>query len=482
MSSSSVALRVGAQRPRLQHLPPGQLSSAGQDAVDFAADCGLILDDWQAWCLDKMLGEDEFGRWVASVVLLILPRQNGKNAVLEALELYAFYVLDEKRILHTAHLAKTAADHMQRMVALVRGNSELDAITHFYWANGKEALQRKDTGARLEFITRGRKTARGGSPNRIVFDEALFLTDEQVQSILPAMSAQSLGADAPQMIYTSSAPLLESSVLHRLRRRGIAGDAGRMFYAEWGCEVGTDLRDRDAWYSANPGMGIRIAEDWVAENELTTMSAEAFAIERLGIVPADDGGSTILPGWEACRVERSEFDARPTHVAVAVGPAGQWAAVVAVGKRVDNTPYVEVIRREAGTAWVAGEALRAHTATGNPVAVDPKSPTAGIIPELAAAGIKLTETSTADYVGACAALQVDVGNGRLAHFGDQALDAAVVGADIRPVGESWAWSQRASTIDITPLVAATLALWASRTAAPAKLTHSASAFVSLDDY
>jgi hypothetical protein len=215
-------------------------------------------------------------------------------------------------------------------------------------------------------------------------------------------------------------------------------------------------------------MGIRIAEDWVAENELTTMSAEAFAIERLGIVPADDGGSTILPGWEACRVERSEFDARPTHVAVAVGPAGQWAAIVAVGKRVDGTPYVEVIRREAGTAWVAAEAQRAHTATGSPVAVDPKSPTAGIIPELAAAGIKLTETSTADYVGACAALQVDVGNGRLAHFGDQALDAAVVGADIRPVGESWAWSQRASTVDITPLVAATLALWASRTAAPAQ--------------
>lgn len=455
-------LRVGAQRPRLQHLPPGQVSSAGQDAVDFAASCGLILDDWQAWCLDKMLGEDQAHRLVASIVLLILPRQNGKNAVLEALELYAFYVLDEPRILHTAHLAKTAADHMQRMVSLVRANPELDEITHTYFANGKEALQRRDTGARLEFITRGRKTARGGSPSRIVFDEALFLTDEQIQSILPAMSAQSMRADAPQMIYTSSAPLPESAVLHRVRRRGMAGDAGRMFYAEWSCEAGTDIRDRDAWYACNPGMGIRIAEDWVAENELTTMSTDAFAVERLGIVVADDGIATNLPGWDTCRASRSPLDLTPTSIGVAVGPGGQWASLVVAGTTADGAPYLEVIRREPGTAWVVGEAAKAHAALGVPVTVDPKSPTTAVLDDLRRAGVALTEVSTADYVSGCAALQADVANGRLRHFGDAPLDAAVVGADVRTVGESWAWSQRASTVDITPLVAATLALWAWR--------------------
>jgi len=229
-----------AQRPRLSSLPPGQVSSAGQDAVDFAASCGLVLDDWQSWCLDKMLGEDADGRTLATTAPLILPRQNGKNAVLEALELYAFYVLDEPRILHTAHLAKTAADHMQRMVALVRSNPDLDGVTHCYFANGKKALQRTDTGARLKFITRGRKTARGGSPTRVVFDEALFLLDEQVQSILPAMSAQSMRADPPQLIYTSSGPLPESVVLHRLRRQGMSGESPRMFFAEWSVEVGTD--------------------------------------------------------------------------------------------------------------------------------------------------------------------------------------------------------------------------------------------------
>lgn len=459
--------RVGAQRPRLQHLPPGQVSSAGIDAVHFAASCGLVLDDWQAWCLDKMLGEDETGRALARTVLLLLPRQNGKNAVLEALELYAFYVLDEPRILHSAHLAKTAADHMLRMVALVRSNPELDEITHPYFANGKEALQRRDTGARLEFITRGRKTARGGSPSRVIFDEALFLTDEQVQAMLPALSAQSMRADPPQLVYTSSAPLPESTVLHRLRRMGMAGSSPSLFFAEWSCEIGVDLRDRDAWYSANPGLGIRISEEFVADVELAQMSPEAFAVERLGVVLSDDGAQTHLPGWEACRAERSKMDRPPTSIAVAVGPGGQWSSVAVAGECADGVPFVEVVRREPGTAWLAAELLAGHTAIGVPVVVDTRSPTTGVIDELQRAGVQLTEVTTVDYLRGCAALQDDVANGRLRHFGDQALDAAVVGADIRAVGEAWAWSQKASTVDVTPLIAATLALQARRAATPA---------------
>lgn len=480
MSSSSVVQRVGAQRPRLQHLPPGQVSSSGADAVEFAATCGLFLDDWQQWCLDKMLGEDAAGRSLARTVLLLLPRQNGKNAVLEALELYAFYVLDEPRILHSAHLQKTSADHMLRMVSLIRGNPDLDAITHPYFANGKEALQRRDTGARLEFITRGRKTARGGSPTRVVFDEALFLTDEQVQAMLPSLSAQSMRSDPPQLIYTSSAPLPESIVLHRLRRTGMAGEADTMFYAEWGAEVGVDIRDRDAWYATNPGLGIRISEDWVADVELAQMAPESFAVERLGVVITDDGLHTQLPGWEACRATRSPLDQRPTVVALAVGTAGQWAAVVVAGQSADGYPYVELVRREPGTAWIVDECRRACEALGTPLVVDPKSPTAAVLDQLQRAGVPFHEVSSSEYVRACAALQADVANQAVHHFGDQALDAAVVGADIRTVGEAWVWSQRASTVDISPLMAATLALGAWRR--PADDTTHVTPYVDLDDY
>ena len=97
-------MRRGEQRPRLSCLPQGAVSSAGEEAAEFAETCGLVLDPWQRWCLDQMLSERADGAWAATLVLLLLPRQNGKNSVLEALELAALYLFDEPRIIHTAHL------------------------------------------------------------------------------------------------------------------------------------------------------------------------------------------------------------------------------------------------------------------------------------------------------------------------------------------------------------------------------------------
>jgi phage terminase large subunit-like protein len=456
-------VRVGVQRPRLQHLPAGKVSSAGQEAVDLAESCGLFLDDWQQWCLDNMLAERRDGRWCASQAVLILPRQNGKNAVLEALELAALYLFDDRVILHTAHLADTAAKHMQRMVGLISANPELDAITHPYFSNGKERIVRTDNGAQIEFVTRGRKTRRGASPQRVIFDEALFLTDEQIQAILPGMSAQSLNAEgAPQMVYTSSAPLPESTVLHRVRRRGMAGKSPSMFFAEWSCEEGVDPNDRDGWYGANPGMGIRISPEWVEDNELTTMSPEAFLVERLGVVASPDAvQSSVFPSgaWEACSDPRSKVSG-PVRLALAVGPDLSWSAFAVAGRRADGLAHVEVTEHAPGTGWVVASAKAATAALGVPLAVLPKSPAAGLLEPLQRAGVPVVELSPATYAKACGLLQHAVVNAELRHINQPPLNAAVVGADVRPVGESWVWDQRAATVDITPLVAVTVAVGA----------------------
>jgi hypothetical protein len=50
------------------------------------------------------------------------------------------------------------------------------------------------------------------------------------------------------------------------------------------------------------------------------------------------------------------------------------------------------------------------------------------------------------------------------HLGTPELVTALAGAVKRPLGESWAWSRKNSTADISPLVAVTLAYgaWAAR--------------------
>ena len=89
--------------PRLSHLPRRAVASAGDDAIEFAESIGwsveagrgfYVLDEWQKYCIRGILSEDENARLCAFLVLLIVPRQNGKGAVLEVVELYALFVLE----------------------------------------------------------------------------------------------------------------------------------------------------------------------------------------------------------------------------------------------------------------------------------------------------------------------------------------------------------------------------------------------------
>ena len=69
---------LGDQRPRLESFPPADDWSEGEDAVELAADAGLLLDDWQQYVLRQALATRR-GKWAAFEVGLILARQNGKG-------------------------------------------------------------------------------------------------------------------------------------------------------------------------------------------------------------------------------------------------------------------------------------------------------------------------------------------------------------------------------------------------------------------
>ena len=473
MSSPSNERRVGSQLPRLFLIPDGRVSSAAEEAIALAASCGLHLDPWQAWCLDHMLAEDATGAWLVEIILLLLPRQNGKNAVLEALELAGIFLFGEELIIHSAHLNDTAATHMGRLKGLVAANPELDRITKFYDANGKERMLRKDTGQEIRFITRGQKTLRGGSPRRIVFDEALYLTDDQVQAIVPSLSAQSLSdAGPPQMIYTSSAPLPSSRVLHRVRNKALKGDARRLFHAEWGCELGVDPDDRDAWYASNPGMGIRISERWVEDNEVGILTDDGFLIERLGVVfpePDDNAAKPAkLPAdkWAATVTNTPPpLTAGDIALAFDVAKDGAWTSIAIAGGDIRNA-YVELIEHEPGTGWLPARLVEL-VKKWRPIAVGYN----GAGPAGAQGSAVLTAFREArlpadllhpmtaqDYKAACGGLYTAVVEGTVRRLAGQGPpDDAAADATDRPLGDAWAWDRRNETVPISPLVAVTIA-------------------------
>ncbi len=453
--STNVAL-VGSQRPTLLHLPEGH-GGAGREAIDLGREVGIYLDEWQEFVVEGCLLERPDHRWAATETGCEVPRQNGKNVIEEVIELAGLVLFKERLVAHSAHLFPTATEHFLRMRQLCEDNRLLaDLVDDIYTANGKEAIVLRG-GGRLKFFARQRGGGRGFTGDRMVFDEAFSLDAGAVGAMIPALSARSMEIPGPQIHYFSSAAHANSPVLHSVRTRAQNGGA-RLAYFGWLNEPGTDKTDREAWYRVNPGLGVRISEEFV-ETELAAMTSEEFERERLGIPSAPDNSAGVFgPGvWPVLKDEGSQPDG-PVIIALDVSPNFEFASFALAGTRSDGLTHAELVDRRAGTAWVVARAQALCERYG-PLIVDPRGPVSGLLDDLKAAGVELVELADGDFPKACAALQKDVLDGTYRHLGQAPLDAAVAGAQIRPSGDAWRWSRSSSYVDISPLVAVTVAFW-----------------------
>lgn len=451
---------LGAQRPAFSSLPQFD-TSAGREAVEFAASAGLFLDDWQAYVLEQSLGERSNGKWAASEVGLIVPRQNGKGAILEARELAGLFLFGEKLILHSAHEFKTAQEGFRRLRFLIENTDSLrKRVAKIVTSHGDEGIEltKPAGGGRLRFVARSRGSGRGFSGDCVILDEAYNLADAAMDALMPTLSAR----PNPQIIYTSSAPLLDSTVLRRLCLRGRAGQDTALAYFEWCSAAGLQPNDPEAWAQANPALGIRLDPEFV-EREFAALSPEGFRRERLGIWEEHER-SAILPGWSALADPSSEIPPRSALTfALDVAPSRAMSAIAVAGARSDGRTHVEIVDRRPETYWILDRFRALRDRWGRiRVVVDPRSAAGSLIEPLKVEpGIEVVETSPREVAEAAGrffdACSTTVAS--LRHLNDPVLNAAVDAAITRPLGDAWAWDRRKPTEDITPLVAATLAFW-----------------------
>lgn len=463
MSSGLDALR-GSQQPTFQTRPPAT-GSSGADAVELAASAGLHLDDWQRHAVEVILAERPDRKWAAFEVGVIVPRQNGKGAILEAVELASLFLLGEQLVIHSAHEFKTAAEAFLRIKSLIESTPDLlRQVRRFRTAHGDESVEMND-GRRLRFLARSRGSARGFSADRLVLDECYDLPPVAMAAMLPTLSA----VPNPQIIYTTSTPpVVDDKSLHirRARARAHSDDPGRLAWLEWCAEADDDQADPQTWARTNPGLGIRIPAEFVA-NQLAA-EPDSFGVERLGIWPADGDEGRLIGAelWDAAIDALSE-PLDPVAMAVDVTPDRRFSSVAVAGFRADGLAHVEVVEHRPGVAWVV-DWVRSRHATLSPsaVVIDPAGPAGSLIVDLEAAGVRVTQTTPRDMAQACGNFYDAVTEGSLRHRGQPILTAAVAMADTRPLSDAWAWSRR-SKADISPLVAATLALSAARQPAAA---------------
>lgn len=443
------------QTPRVLSLPLGVVSSAGGEAAELSAGCGLLLDEWQCGWLDGAMGERADGSWAAADVAAIASRQNGKNGVVEARELFGLTILGEW-IIHTSHLFTTTKESYNRLLGLIEADADVRNCLVYNVASPASGYEmRFRGGGRIKFIARSRTSGRGLTGDLLVFDEAQDLSDDALGALLPTISAR----PNAQTWYLGSAPGPDSTVFHRIRQRGRAGGEPRLAYFEYSADPDADLDDRGAWAQANPAFGDRITEEAV-EAERGSMSDEMFARERLSISPDIQPGGGVISAadWAGCTEPAAQL-AAPYAFAYDVSLDHGWASI-AVCCVVNGRPHVEVVAHEPGTDWVPRRLAQLH-ADWHPLVVvgNPAGPGGAMLPKVQDAGLEVETVTGQQYAAACGLFLEEVLARRLRHLDDPLLTAAVGSGAKRPLGDAWAWSQRQSTADITPLTAATLALW-----------------------
>lgn len=461
------------QMPRVMHVP-SYSSSSGAEAVELAALAGLKLDPWESLVLEHALGELPDGRWAAAEVGLCVPRQNGKNVILEARELAALFLLDEPLVIHSAQHFKTSKEHFLRLLGLIEATPDLERrVRRVIRSHGEEGIELRD-GSRILFVARTKSSGRGFTAPLVIFDEAMFVAEASVGALVPTQSAMHnrqrwyTGSAVDQLVHA------EGVVFARVRDRALRGDDDRLAYFEWSIDHerpehvdDETAASEDAWAQANPGYGIRISSEAI-EDELRALDPRTFAVERLGVGdwpdPSPDVSSVIpLERWAALVDETSEL-ADPVCFAFDVAPDRATAAIAAAGRRSDGLFHVEIIEHRRGTGWLAPELGRLH-AKWTPLAVmfDAVGPASALEHRCEECGFSPEAVSAADHARACGLLVDSVDEEQLRHLGSQELLAALKGATRRALGDAWAWSRKNSSIDICPLVAATLALWGTST-------------------
>lgn len=445
---------------------PAGITSTGWPSVrDKCGELGVSFDSWQDGAGRLILAKRADGQYAASIggVVISIPRQVGKTFLILAI-IFALCLLHPGlTVLWTSHHERTTGETFgkvqgfaaRRKVAPHVQQVLIDAMTVKF-----------KNGSRIMFGARERGFGRGFDNVDIeVFDEAQILTDKALDDMIPAMNTAA--NPLPLFMGTPPKPTDPAEVFTRKRAEALAGDDEDTAYIELSADRGCNPLDRKQWAKANASYPHRTPESAMLRMK-KQLTPESFLREGLGIWD-DEAHTGAIPNWADLRYVDGETVGIGSSLAwaLAVSPielGPQWASIGKAGVTAGGFLHVEWVEHRKGTRWIVPTCKQHYDANGNvPLRVRRNGPEGAFIPDLLAAGVQVVEVSGVEEAQATgafiAASSAEEQPPTLRHLGQPSLDKAVGFAALRTGPDGAAkWESRKASIEITPLVAVTIAL------------------------
>ena len=449
---------------------PAGIVSTGWPAVDQkCAALGVRFRWWQPDIGRLILAKRADGKYAATIggTGLSIPRQVGKTFLVGAIVFALCLLRPGLTVIWTAHRLRTAEETFGKMQAFARRAKIKPHVLKVLRGSGEEEIQFRN-GSRILFGARERGFGRGfDEVDVVIYDEAQILGENALDDIIPAMnqSRQDTGA-LLLFMGTPPKPDDKGEVFTRMRKEALSGEDTDTGWVEMGADpdykptpLPAQLTSKD-WEQVAKA-NVSFPEDTPREAILRMrkkLGADSFCREGLGIW--DDDSLTTIPmsGWNACGDAAGEIVGKVV-LSVDMSLDRKMTYIGVCGDRADGRRQVEVAAARPGTGWVVEALKDAVEQWRAPVVVasTTTSPAASLIPNLIDAGLEVVPVGGGELAQACGHFLDSVVERTVVHIVDEALTAAVKGAEKKP-GEAYVFTRKGDT-DISPLYAVTLALW-----------------------
>jgi hypothetical protein len=426
---------------------------------------GRPLMPWQQQVADVALEVDADGRFVYQLVLITVPRQSGKTTLFGAALEQRAMMVPRARCWFTQQSGKDAVDwFLNEHEPLL---APFDGVYKLRRAQGTEWIRWAHTAGLVRPFPPTAEALHSKTSDLVVVDEAWafdFVRGQQLdQAIVPTQATKpnaqvwkvSTAGDATSTWWLGTVEAGRAAVA--------AGRTSGIAYFDWSCPDGLDPTAESSWPVYHPAYGRTIeaasmykALDLLGPDEFARAYGNRWVATTARVIPLGAWRAAADPELPMPEVGRLAFG-----FDVAVDRSD--AAVVAAWRDELGVAQLEVADHRDGVGWLDGRMPELVT-RWRPRAVghDAAGPALDVADRLTRNGVDLADGLKArEYAAACAglleALTADPPAIRIRPH--PALDAAAASAARRALGDAWAWARRQSTVSISTLTAATVALW-----------------------
>ncbi|WP_189825330.1 terminase large subunit domain-containing protein [Streptomyces finlayi] len=443
-----------------------------------AEQLGTPLMPWQRQVADTALEVDPAtGLLRHRLVLVTVPRQSGKTALLRALFAHRCLSVRDASCWLTAQTRNDARDVWMECAKRV-DRSVIAPLATIRRTNGSESVSWR-TGSEFRIFAPSEDGLHGKSTDLVGVDEVWAFSTEQGATLTQAIVPTQATKPAAQIWLVSTAGTARSgwlrSLVDQCREALRTGAPSPAAFFEWSIPEDTaDLDDLDVYAAHHPALGHTISMS-ALEQARAAMGVSEFA-RAYGNYWTTSTTFAINPAlWDRAQTIEKFAPRSPVSFAVEVAADRSGGVIVSAGRLASGVAAVEVVEHRGGVGWIAPrllELVQRHRPVS--VVIDPHGPARTVHAALSAqrrTNVPLLDFTAGDLVAAHAEALDGLADGTLRVRPDRAgrMNAALAAATTRTVREQEVLSRTHAGDGSSPaaLIAAELALYGLAHPAPA---------------